>query len=292
MFVYGSLKSDELAWPLISNFVRESVPGRLGGYVLLVSDGIAHAAKRPNYSIHGELLNFKNHTDAYRVISQFEGTLSNSPRYKWVVVDFDGVRANMLEIAGPHPTAKEAHSWSISDDEVFAKGIPWLHEAISTCQARLEPFLKPSNKSDVYWDTFFQLQASLLFLWGVQERLELFRLGATDEPTRSINSRRAEWLNDQVFQDAVKAANIDKSLKVNPWRNPAGNPRRADTNPLSVWAEVRHNISHHAKGSEKEVSKVLTAAIDHFNTLFIYLSKVSPRLAENWNSLTKIKTEV
>jgi gamma-glutamylcyclotransferase (GGCT)/AIG2-like uncharacterized protein YtfP len=292
IFVYGSLKSDEIAWPQISNFVSQKTPEVLRGFYLQISDGIAYATQRPNYSVHGELLHFSSPVEAYEVISQFEGTRIQRARYKWIQVEVGGLKANMLEATNKNSRAVESSRWSLNDDDVFSKGIPWLHREISICQKQLKPFLNPSNKTDDYWDHYFRLQAAVLFLWGVQERLELFRLGITDDSSVTIGSRRITFSNDKLFKSAIQRAGIDKSLKIYSYRTPGEGLRSADFNALTTWAQVRNNISHHAKGSEKEVLKVLTAAVDHFNTLFMYLTGISPRLADSWTNLTPIEKEL
>ena len=52
---------------------------------------------------------------------------------------------------------------------------------------------------------------------------------------------------------------------------------------------LRNNISHHGKGSEHELEKVLRSTVDHFNTLLEFVKLVSPRLAEKYKDLTQIK---
>lgn len=300
MFVYGSLKSDEIAWPQIQGFVVDVKPKVLLGYVLQISDGVAYAKPRANHSVKGELLIFSNSATAYQKISEFEGTFNKRKRYNWVVIEVDGVRANLLEQVGSPATYREAPSWSLVDDEVFEKGVPWIHTKIEQSLQVLGPYLLPSQKTDEYWDSYFQLQSCVLFLWGIQERLEFFRFGMTSDrhhsetggSERTISTRRAEMEADKLFAKAVKMANIDVTLKVFSYRDPTGLPWKADSKPLSAWYEVRNNITHHAKGSEKEVKKVVTAAIDHLNTLVLYMSELSPRLADKWGHLTTIEKSV
>lgn len=300
MFVYGSLKSDEIAWPQIERLVDKAEPKLLRNYILQVSDGIAYATPRKNHSVKGELLIFKKPLEAYQKISEFEGTSNKRRRYKWVVVEVDGTKVNLLEQVARPATYVESSSWSLTDDEVFEKGIPWVHAKIADCYLVLGPYLLPSQKTAEYWGSYFQLQACVLFLWGIQERLELFRFGMTSDRTnyesggqeRTISTRRGEMEKDDFFTKAVRAANIDVTLKVHSYRDPAGHAWKADTRPLSTWYEVRNNITHHAKGSEKEVKKVVTAAIDHLNTLVLFLTELSPELAEKWGHLTTIEKSV
>jgi hypothetical protein len=167
----------------------------------------------------------------------------------------------------------------------------------------LERFTTPGAKDDSYWDAFFQAQACFVFMWGIQERLELFRFGVTDDTkmtkpdgrvasVRSISDRRREMGQDPMFRFALEQAGIDKALEVRGYRNPTGSSRRSSDSPISTWFEIRNNIAHHAKGSERDVEKLISGALDNFNTLLIYLKLISPQLAQEWGQLTPIDKRV
>ena len=171
---------------------------------------------------------------------------------------------------------------------------------MSESVTELERFTAPAAKDSSYWNAFFQAQACFVFMWGIQERLELFRFGVTDDTkiakpdgrlasVRSMGDRRKEMGQDPVFKFALDQAGIDKQLEVRGYRNPTGKARSSAESAISTWFEIRNNIAHHAKGSERDVEKLIAGALDNFNTLLIYLKLISPQLAEEWGHLTTIE---
>ena len=303
IFVYGALKVNEIAWHQIKLYVESASEATLQDYELRVSDGVGFAAPHIGKFVQGFLIKFKSPDIAYEKISKFEGVKLNKSRYKWTQVIVSGTPANLLELRGKLPSYAEASSWGLHDDEVFSKGIPWLHDTMKLAIAKLRTVAVPGLKPQSYWESYFQLQGCFLFMWGVQERLELFRFGVTDDEkvlgssgrvvsARSMKARREEMGRDPLFQDAVRAANIDQTLEVRDSRIPTGDSRISSRNPLSTWYEIRNNITHHAKGSERDIEKLVIASADNFNALFHYLRLISPRLAKEWGHLTAIEKSV
>jgi hypothetical protein len=155
------------------------------------------------------------------------------------------------------------------------------------------------REKDQYWSDYFMLQSVYLFQWGFHERLEVYRLGATkdDKPgtpgyvpiRRTMGDRRREMAQDPDFVKALSMVDFDKNLAVRGYRHPHNPGSRTETDPLKAWYELRNNISHHGKGSEHELEKVLRSTVDHFNTLLEFVKIVSPRLANNYKDLTQIK---
>ena len=288
IFVYGSLKPGELAYPLISSLVAATRPATLSDYVLQIADGVAYARKQEGYQVSGFELRFTEPEQAYEAISHFEGTESTRPRYLWSTAILDSQRVNVLVSRGRINNATFAEDWSIQVDDVFSKGFPWVRKKLSESIEALNLNKISDPKRDEYWDSYFQLQSTLLYLWSIQERLELFRLGATSQDI-SLGQRRREFQADPQLQEAIKAANIDHSLSAHSYRNPSGLGTSAENSPLMTWFEIRSNITHHAKGSEREVDKVITASVDHFNTLLNYFELCSPKLALLFADLTPLR---
>lgn len=299
LFVYGALKVDEIAWPQISSYVSSSAAAILEGFILQISDGMAYARKLESGLISGNLLWFDKEEAAYEKIIAFEGTSQRGSKYLWAVAELDGQRANLLVGAKNASTAMTTNHWSTADDEVFSKGLPWVAGRLADAISVLNETKISDPKPARYWDAYFNLQATVLYLWSIQERFELFILGVTDNSSttdgrkrRTLGDRRRELEANGLFCQAIEAAQIDKTLSVSSYRSIEGRAWSAATNPLSTWYEVRNNISHHAKGSEREVGKVITAAADHFNTLLFYSHLVAPALGEKYEGLTFLKKEM
>jgi hypothetical protein len=298
-FAYGALKKDEIAWNQLADFVSSVESGILPGYKLGIVDGTAYALSHLLGRIQGDLISFLNPEEAYAKIALFEGLYDRRPRYEWTVVRIRDIEANMLKAKQPPQRYIEASAWSVGDDPVFSEGLKFIHKSLSSLAVRLKDGLFGYKNEVDYWEDFFQLQALDLFQWSFHERLESYRLGATkdDKPgspnyiafQRTMSDRRRELSQDPAFVEALSRADYDKNLAFRGYRHPHLPGATSELNPLEAWYRLRSNITHHAKGSEHELGKVLRATVDHFNTLLEFVRIISPRLAENYKDLTQIK---
>lgn len=300
-FAYGALKKGEIAWPQVAAFVKEVTPSSALGLKIGVIDGTAYAVSHLMGSISGDLLVFSEPQAAYEKIAVFEGMYRRHPSYEWAVVTINGSSANILKGPQPRQIAEFVSSWSVEDDPVFSHGLRWLREELQPLTRRLlEGFLGYPEKSH-YWNDYFRLQSLIAFQYSYHERLETYRLGATNDDKndvvpiqgtrRGMKDRRLEMSRDPDFMRAIELAQIDRNVVIRGYRHPITEGVSSDRNPLESWYRVRSNIAHHGKGSEWELRKVLTVAVDHFNTLLEFVKIISPRLAEKYKDLTQIQLD-
>jgi hypothetical protein len=298
-FAYGALKREEIAWPQISGLVKDVYPATAPSLKIAVIDGTAYAVPHLMGVIQGDLIHFSNPQVAYAKISLFEGMHRRGPSYEWVVIQINGQAANILKSPQPRQIAELVRSWSVADDPVFSHGLRWIRQELEPLIERLpEGYLGYTQKSD-YWSDYFRLQSLIAFQYSFHERIETYRLGATNDERdsegsnrgvrRGMKDRRIEMSKDPAFIKAIELAQIDRSLSIRGYRHPGSDGVSADRNPLESWYRVRSNIAHHGKGSEWELKKVLTVAVDHFNTLLEFVKIISPRLAEIYQDLTQLK---
>jgi hypothetical protein len=300
-FAYGALKSEEIAWPQISRFATEVGPAKAPGLKIAVIDGTAYAVPHIMGAISGDLIHFSNPEAAYDKIALFEGMYRRHPSYEWVVVQISGQAANMLKSPQPRQKAEFVSSWSVVDDPVFSHGLRWIRQELEPLTMRLPSGFQSYQAKNDYWSDYFKLQSLIAFQYSFHERIESYRLGVTNDDMdsdgayrggrRGMKDRRLEMSKDPDFVRAVDLAQIDRSFSIRGYRHPGSEGVSADRNPLESWYRVRSNIAHHGKGSELELKKVLTVAVDHFNTLLEFVKIVSPRLAENYKDLTQVKLE-
>lgn len=298
-FAYGALKKDEIAWNQISGFALEVNSEVVPGYKIGIVDGTAYGIPHLLGAIRGDLINFEDSEAAYQRISIFEGLYDARPRYEWTVVTVGDVPANMLKARQIPQRYEQTDFWTVAADPVFSQGLSWIHKHLSTIVIPLKDGILGYRDSELYWADFFMLQSVYLFQWGFHERLEVYRLGATkdDRPDtsgyvpirRTMGDRRREMAQDPDFVQALSMVDYDKNLAVRGYRHPHHPGSSTEINPLRAWYELRNNISHHGKGSEHELAKVLRSTVDHFNTLLEFVKIVSPRLADNYKDLTQIK---
>ncbi len=298
-FAYGALKNGEIAWNQISKFVQEVHEEVLPGFKIGIVDGTAYGIPHLLGAIRGDLIQFEDAAAAYERISIFEGLFDPKPRYEWTVVTIRERPVNMLKARLIPQRYEHTDFWTVADDAVFSEGLRWIHNRLSALVGPLREGILGYREKDKYWSDYFMLQSVYLFQWGFHERLEVYRLGATkdDKPgtpgyvpiRRTMGDRRREMAQDPDFVKALSMVDFDKNLAVRGYRHPHNFGSRTETDPLKAWYELRNNISHHGKGSEHELAKVLRATLDHFNTLLEFVKIVSPRLAENYQDLTQIK---
>ena len=282
---YGLLKSSELGFRQISPHVTESIAIALPGYSLQVIDGVAFAIQDEKGLLKAEKLSFSASASAYKAIESFEGLNSSSPRYRWSEATVGGQVCNILVAKSRVQGLPPSEAWASSDDPVFTQGIPWLRSEIRESIEELRENAISDPKREVYWSAYFRLQASLLVMWGVQERLEQSIFGV-EAAYGSIGKRRKWFKGLPEFKKALDWAEIDLDLKVQDYRAPGGASYSSLHDPMSCWYQLRNNITHHGKGSEREVMKVATAAVDHFNTLLAFLELNSKTIAKTWDGLT------
>lgn len=298
-FAYGALKNGEIAWNQISDFVRDAQPAVVPGYKIGIVDGTAYGIPHLLGTVRGDLIHFEDSEAAYERISIFEGMFDPKPRYEWTEVTVGETSANMLKARQIPQRYEQTDFWTVAADPVFAEGLRWIHKQLSQLVGPLKDGILGYRDKELYWSDFFILQSVYLFQWGFHERLEAYRLGATkdDKPgtpgyvpiRRTMGDRRREMAQDPDFVQALSMVDYDKNLAVRGYRHPHHAGSTTEFNPLKAWYELRNNISHHGKGSEHELEKVLRSTVDHFNTLLEFVRIVSPRLAENYKDLTQIK---
>ena len=298
-FAYGALKNGEIAWNQISGFVKGVRSEVVPGFKIGIVDGTAYGLPHLLGAIRGDLIEFEDSAAAYERISLFEGLFDPKPRYEWTVVTAGDVNANMLKARQIPQRYEQTDFWTVADDPVFSEGLRWIHNQLSTLVGPLIGGILGYQDKERYWSDYFALQSVYLFQWGFHERLEVYRLGATkdDKPgtpgyvpiRRTMGDRRREMAQDPDFVKALSLVDYDKTLAVRGYRHPHNPGSRTETDPLKAWYELRNNISHHGKGSEHELGKVLRSTVDHFNTLLEFVKIVSPRLAEKYQDLTQIK---
>lgn len=300
-FAYGALKCEEIAWPQISGYVTATNPATAPGLKIAVIDGTAYAVPHLLGAISGDLMDFSNPEDAYAKIALFEGMYRRHPSYEWAVVQISGQSANILRSPQPRQIAEFVNSWSVVDDPVFSHGLRWIRQELEPLASRLPDGIHSYPQKSDYWSDYFRLQSLIAFQYSYHERVETYRLGATNEDKdsdsanpgvrRGMKNRRLEMSQDPDFLRALELAQIDRSFSIRGYRHPGSDGVSADRNPLESWYRVRSNIAHHGKGSEWELKKVLTVAVDHFNTLLEFVKITSPRLAETYKDLTQVKLE-
>lgn len=291
LFVYGALKPGEIGWSSIAQQVSSWDATVAQGVSLSVSDGVAFASFENQKKVTGAIVRFKDPSSAFAHVHKYEGLRHDKPRYKWGRIATDHGPANILLRNAKRPLGGQVESWSSSDDEVFRHSMPWIRQEISEALIQLAEHTFSDPKKSAYWHAYFRLQAAVLLLWSVQERLEMFLLGVTDVGT-NLSDRRRAMASTREYQDAMASVDTNSNLLIKDYRAPDGHALEATTNAIEAWYRLRSNITHHGKGSEKEAELVAIAAVDHFNVLLAYFKNCHPGIAARWDDLTTLSRDL
>lgn len=276
LFVYGSLKPGELAFPQVEPFVEAAVDVELAGHRLRSRDGLPLLVESGD-GVLGALLVFDDVTSGYATVRRFEP----SRHYRWaprgveLTVFGSPLRANALLGIRPDTGAEQEHlsAWSCADDPVFVRGLP-----IAASLAL--PWLQPSASLD----GLFHLQSAYLLLWSVVERLTALRFGPVAPPMQRLRLLSL----DQQWATWFRAAEVPMGeRRVVDSRDPADKVRlKPDgSNAWSYWYQVRSNLSHRGKGAHRDVRIVADAFIDVHDVLRAMLLSLLPRIAERWDEV-------
>lgn len=279
-FSYGSLKTGQLAHRQIADSSTSMGKAELFGYELVVADGIPRAVELASGRIQGEL--FTLTPEGYAKVSRFEQV---GTAYKWVEVETDKGRANMLLNAlGEIRTRNDrVESWGAVDDTFFAYTTPWAYEKLIEIksQAALTGLSTFERQT-----TFLELQATFTILWSLFERLMLFQEGPMPEG-ETLKYRVDQAARLPAWTAALEAARIDQNLSARSNSQPAGLATYSGRFGFSAWHQKRNNIIHRGKTANKELTGLLAAATDMHNALAIYMQQNSEEISDFWISLTK-----
>lgn len=284
LFVYGALKTGELAHRIVEPFTVES-HAAVDAYdlELLVVDGVAMARPAENKVVHGELLRFKDPEVAYKEVAKFEAV---PYAYVWHVVETSAGQANALVSAVEIKSRAEKNlSWTSADDGLLGFGIPWSYARLSELRSKATA----TASDEEFWMAYHDLQSTFQLLWSLTERVLLFHdgLGKRDESL----GEKVGWLGDMVkhqgLKEAVAAVRIEHGMGVRSNRNPdRENPVRTDKFGFPAWYEMRNNVVHRGKGTRVERGALWTATVDLHNSLAYFLQHNSDSIEKLWRKLT------
>lgn len=275
LFVYGTLKPDELAFSQIEDVVIDSQPGNVSGFKLAVVDGIPYALPASTQeSVLGALLQVKE--EAYERVSTYEQV---PYLYRWIEVTVSGRAANMLVSRRTEITLSRHElrdSWSILDDTFMVDGMPWVGEKLGGIEAQEEARGRGAQEGYL----LVELQSIFMVLWTIFERILLFTQGI---PRRDhgLKAKLDLVSLDPKWLDAIEAAGI-RELRVRPHGSPDRRSDRGSDFCFRDWATMRNNIVHRGKASYREYAALKQACQDMSKVLMTYLKAASPRLAAKW----------
>jgi len=290
LFVYGSLKSNEIAFNQFANLIQEVRPTKLPDYEVGIRDGLPVIFESKGAMVEGELLTPKiEFADTFwAAIDRYEG----SDLYKKIevkVFNQDGQSWNCLTFAGKRERARgytriDGASWTSKYDPYFAYSFPILLNSIE--KIKRESF--PADMHKQYWLYMNSLQEKYLLLTVILEHVALLVIGMPDETGPNARIKKlgetSEWaeayqkvkLNPGITRIQVKDA---KKLK---YKSDNETPEDA----IKTYYQIRSNLSHQGKsGGYADCDLMYSSLIDLSSLLKEYLKIMIDGVEVGWNHI-------
>ena len=293
LFVYGSLKPDELGFRQIEDMVSEYIPALLCDFALYVRDGLPIIGSSPGDEVEGVLLKIdaEKEDDFWKVVNEYEGTtnykldnsiITVSEEKEHLTSAFVGRKMNR---GNP---VKLNSVWTCKRDPIFSQSFPLLHSDISENSLR---FTDAEDRPREYWTQLHKLLSQYLLLVSILEHLTVIKFGGSKKQDPMVRIRKLQ--QTQECLDAFKELKEEKhnpSIKVSDSRAiedslSSSNPEQA----LFAWYQVRSNLQHRGKASLYDANLVQKSCIGLSNFLFEYLKVNIHGIDKEWEKLIGVK---
>jgi hypothetical protein len=288
-FAYGIFRSNEIAWPRISEFVESFTNSKIDNWVIRLRNGLPILIAQSEGSVDGDCVFFSDSRSAYDTIGRSEP----SGEYKWkTIVTRSQVMCNTLVAVKPGRgfTEEPILSWTSAQDPSFLHGMAAVASVVT---AERESLLenKPWHDYPEDWDAFFRLQGAFLVLWSIVERFAAFRFGAEYE-SEATTAKIYALARIPEFQNAILDAKIKDQVVFSVRENKPKRTRKGQdldvqladpVTALKTWYQIRSNITHRGKSAKSDNAIVLTSTVDLFNVTYLYLKAVIPSIDREWS---------
>jgi hypothetical protein len=288
-FAYGIFRSNEIAWPRISEFVDSFTNSKIDNWVIRLRNGLPILIAQSEGVVDGDCVSFSDSQSAYDIIGRSEP----SGEYKWkTIATRSQTMCNALVAVKPTRgfTEEPIFSWTSAQDPSFVHGMAAVASVVT---AERESLLenRPWQDYPDDWDAFFRLQGAFLVLWSIVERFAAFRFGAEYE-SKTTTAKIYALADIPEFQNAIIEANIRDQVVFSVRENKPKRTRKDQevefhpTDPaiaLKTWYQIRSNITHRGKSAKSDNAIVLTSTIDLFNVTYLYLKTVIPSIEREWH---------
>lgn len=272
IFVYGSLRSGELAHRQLESIVGKIEPADLRGYRMYVRDGLPFIADDREGMVRGEVI-----TAARPGTALLEKIRSYEPRALYAeqrvrVRVVGGEEIGALAFVGKSPNKGHAvqiqESWSSADDPLFRDGLDGIFRQARVHLETVKPMPADMNG---FWEAFLPIQGLYLTLCTVLERYTSLVFGPGLEPGVRLNR-----LKDDPA--ATRAAELAKppQLKVIDSRKPDQAARVPGRHAFDAWYRVRSNLSHRGKAAYTDFELIERGTVGPHDTLRLLLASELP----------------
>ena len=311
VFVYGTLKTDEIAYHQIAELVENAVPATLNNFALYIRDGIPLVIPTKGYRVKGELLyaNPNSLEEFLKIIDDYEGVRLYKRQESIAQLDFPDNGPNSSSFASEiecyvyvgvnfkNGNAEPLHEpWSSAQDPIFSESFPELFKEIKlVVQNSPEPV--PGQYD---WKLYNELAAKHLLLVTVIERIAYLRFGEqyTELTEGVFNDRvmkRIAKLGKTIeFKNAyskVKLLGGIYSIEVFDSRDATRSLSTGKIGQaLEAWYQVRSNLQHRGKAAWRDFNILRDSLTGLTNVTRFLLTEIIPEL-ESQNKFKKMPSD-
>jgi len=300
MFVYGTLKSGEIAFQQIEDLVDHVVPASLRNFALYVRDGIPLVTPTQGWRVDGELIYAKpdSHKQLQKIVDDYEGVRlyekqenmarivseGKGSKYSNFNTDIECFLYVGLNFNNGH--AEPLHEpWSSAQDPIFSGSFSELFTEIKlVIQNSNDPI-----PGDYDWKLYNDLAAKHLLLVTIIERIAYLKFGEqyTELTPKGFNDRVMKRITELgrtlEFKNAynqVKLLGGIYPVEVFDSRNAA---RSVSTGKIGqamdAWYQVRSNLQHRGKAAWRDLEILRRSLTGLTNVTRFLLTDIIPELA-------------
>ncbi len=288
LFVYGSLKSDEIAFKQFADLVEQIRPAKLLGYEVGIRDGLPVIFESQGTFVEGELLTPKiDSIDTFwTLIERYEGNdLYKKAEVK--VFDQEGQSWDCFTFAGKREKTRgytriDGSKWTSKYDPYFAYSFPILLESIS--KMKRESF--PADMHKQYWLYMNSMQEKYLLLTVILEHVALLVVGMPDETGPNARIKKLgetpEWALAYEKVKSNPGITIIQVRDAKKLKYKYDNQTPEDA--IKTYYQIRSNLSHQGKsGGYADCDLMYASLVDLSGLLREYLKIVIADIENGWN---------
>ncbi len=287
LFVYGSLKPNELGYDQIADFVEESIEGRLLDFNLNLRDSLPMVIAAPNWEVDGYLLWPKESQESnfLEAVESYEGGLYTKPQLKNVQINNEVVLAKVFIGKSPrkgNPTLLYTPWTSIMDVHI-AWSFPLLVDEIQNFIRVSDP--EEGMRNLEYWKETNFLTSRYLLLISILEHLLVLKFGRSE----GINERNKEFQKSQDFISAYEQTKGENGIHADEISSAKDLDQSYRTDSyyecIEAWYQARSNLQHTGKGNLRDSKIIYNSSISLSNCLINYLEQKVPKIQEQWQKV-------
>lgn len=289
LFVYGTLKSNEIAYEQIWECVDQVVPATLENFALYLRDGIPLVVPAMNWKVKGELL-FPKLAFVEKLrerVHNYEGDRLYERRSVEVLVEHESLMPCDVYV-GKNFSSGNAEPlfepWSSSQDPIFSESFPALY--VELRRLLVNPLIHAQDEYD--WAYYNELAAKLLLLVTVIERLAYLRYAETytvrtgDQYADRVMARIKKLGSTEAFFKSHHKAKASSALyPVSVYDSRTASSKLSTDNErhaLLAWYQVRSNLQHRGKAAWRDFGILQKSLAGLANTTKDLLCELIPSL--------------